>query len=64
MWQHALKKKRISFEKELFLFYMYSVLQFPCRPEEGITSPGIGVTDSYESPCGHSEPSTGLLQEL
>lgn len=35
----------------------------PKRPEEGVRSPGTGVTDCCESPYGYWETNTGPLQE-
>ena len=32
-------------------------------PEEGIRSPGTGVTDDYEPPCGCWESNLGPLEE-
>jgi E3 ubiquitin-protein ligase NEDD4 len=33
------------------------------RPEEGVGSPGIGVTDSCELPCGCWELNSGPLKK-
>ena len=38
-------------------------IQFPQAPEEGVGSPGIGVTDGCEWPCGHWESNTDPLGE-
>ena len=33
------------------------------RSQEGVGSPGTGVTDDYEPPCGYWEPKLGSLHE-
>jgi len=39
------------------------IKRWPCMPEEGIRSPGIGVTEGYDPPCGCWELNLDLLQE-
>jgi hypothetical protein len=36
---------------------------YPQRPEEGVRSPGIGVTDGCEPPCGYWELNLGPLEQ-
>lgn len=38
-------------------------VRVPTEVREGVASPGVGVTDGYEPPCGYRELSPGPLQE-
>ena len=51
---HSFKKKDLCIVcVYLCVLYMYTTcVQGPWKPEEGIRSPGVRITDSYELPCG------------
>lgn len=59
---------------EIYLFLLNRFRCFPCmfvqhihvvlqKPEEGLESPGTGVTDGCEAPCGGLELHMGHLEE-
>jgi hypothetical protein len=58
--EHRVEK---SFFNDLFLFYMHWCFDCMCVLHEGIGSPGIGVIDSCELPCGCWELNLGPLEE-
>lgn len=41
----------------------YKCTQYSQRPEVGIRSPGTGITEDYELPCGCWNPNLDPLQE-
>ena len=45
----------------LFVYHVHAWC--PPRPEEGIGSPGAGVTDGDKTPGGHWAPNSGPLSE-
>lgn len=44
------------------MYEHYMCVRYLSRPEEGVGSPGIGVTDSGEPPCECWESNTGPLE--
>ena len=47
----------------LWVYFCTTVCALPARLTEDIGSPGTGVTDDYESPCGCLEMNFSALKE-
>lgn len=61
----SLDQEEVSWEGDIFLkiFYLFCLHVCVCAPYVCIESPGAGVVDDWELPCGCWEVNLGPLQE-